>query len=576
MVDGSSVKIIFGSHQVPINVEAAAKASALWSVRLRDRARWRTSTKASERVLEQVVRALADFGLEDEMRSKLAREQQAELVFDFSQASNSLKSVADMPWEAMLALATTRERARRPITIFRTYLSAEPTEEEKEPPSATSESGSRPPILFVSSAPCGLDNIYDFDIEETLVVGDSPEATHNFDILRNPSRPEFSQRVTRLKPICVHLSGFDPRQAHHNSVDFVRAVDRGAVRASEHSVKEWIRVTTWQIGARSTRTPAALLFGAGPQAEAAEGGHRTHTEPQARDAPPDALVALCCDFGKVTPLLNRLSAKLREVVDLSLKGLAFAEIGAILGIEEGTARLRFFRAVERLREWLFPRAGPRPTSGGRRPFGRAELGWVESRSRCDASKHLTRQAISATLSRYHQSAVPWVPMGRGASGFVGCAARASRVRRTGGAPRTPTRRSAVRRGVVHRRGPAGTAGASCPSSSLLTPRLRTAWWVRLQRTSFWRHDASERSPILLSSGRYRIGASNRPTFAEGLLPVFGVQTDSPYAAPKHLQAVDQHLGRRLFFRARCGGATEKERRCIGARYISATPTTIPT
>ena len=98
---------------------------------------------------------------------------------------------------------------------------------------------------------------------------------------------------------------------------------------------------------------------------------------------------LCRDYAKLAPLLGRLSAKLREVVDLSLEGFAYDEIAELLGIEEGAARLRFFRAVEKLREGLFPRAGPRPTRGGRRPFGRRELGWFESRSRAVGPNALT-------------------------------------------------------------------------------------------------------------------------------------------------------------------------------------------
>lgn len=62
-----------------------------------------------------------------------------------------------------------------------------------------------------------------------------------------------------------------------------------------------------------------------------------------------------------------LSPALREVLILSrYHGLAFAEIAAIVDCSEGVARVRLFRAVERLRKILPAGESPARAAGGSR------------------------------------------------------------------------------------------------------------------------------------------------------------------------------------------------------------------
>lgn len=183
------------------------------------------------------------------------------------------------------------------------------------------------------------------------------------------------------------------------AVAFFNAVDRGAVRSSEHSVKEWIRVAIWRTAARSMRAPAALLFAAGADERGVTEGHAEDARaPQAREASPESLAVARSDYGaKVAPLLGSLSAKLRVVLDLWLAGAEHEEIAAEVGITVATSRVRLHRAIEELREALFPRAGPRPEGGGRRPFGLGELGWVERRASKAHRRDLTNGTMCANV-----------------------------------------------------------------------------------------------------------------------------------------------------------------------------------
>lgn len=49
-------------------------------------------------------------------------------------------------------------------------------------------------------------------------------------------------------------------------------------------------------------------------------------------------------------LLPTLPEKYREIVDLRLQNKSYAEVGQALGISESSAKVRHFRAVEKLRE----------------------------------------------------------------------------------------------------------------------------------------------------------------------------------------------------------------------------------
>jgi RNA polymerase sigma factor (sigma-70 family) len=61
---------------------------------------------------------------------------------------------------------------------------------------------------------------------------------------------------------------------------------------------------------------------------------------------------------EITAALARLESEDRQAVELNLLGKSYAEIGADLGISADAAKMRFHRAVQRLRRLLLP-----PTEG---------------------------------------------------------------------------------------------------------------------------------------------------------------------------------------------------------------------
>ncbi len=85
-----------------------------------------------------------------------------------------------------------------------------------------------------------------------------------------------------------------------------------------------------------------------------EGGQGVATAVEAEGAPSAEAGLIAHERGgRVRAALEALPEAQREVVRLHrFEGLSFAEIGAALGITEGAAKLRAFRAYERLREAL--------------------------------------------------------------------------------------------------------------------------------------------------------------------------------------------------------------------------------
>jgi RNA polymerase sigma-70 factor (ECF subfamily) len=76
-------------------------------------------------------------------------------------------------------------------------------------------------------------------------------------------------------------------------------------------------------------------------------------EPVDPEPGPEAILGRHQEIARVRAAVLQLPPALREVLILSrYHGLSFAEIGQIMSCTEGAARVRAFRAVERLREIL--------------------------------------------------------------------------------------------------------------------------------------------------------------------------------------------------------------------------------
>lgn len=142
---------------------------------------------------------------------------------------------------------------------------------------------------------------------------------------------------------------------------FARTVGRGAV-AEDLLQTTFLKIHaargSWRPGERLR--PWAFTIAARVRIDWFRGQGRPEREldgegvvdPDPRDDPGDAfLVEERAE--RVHAALERLSEPQRAVVHLHrFEGLTFAEVGRVLGISEGAAKLRAFRAYAQLRELL--------------------------------------------------------------------------------------------------------------------------------------------------------------------------------------------------------------------------------
>ena len=120
---------------------------------------------------EQTERAfahLADFGVPDDEVRKLAAATHAEVVIPFVKEEFAWEARV-FPWEYVISAATRRLRGDRPLYVFRRirrYMQwPEEVLEVGTPILQTPEK-----LLYIESAPCHLDEHYQFLTERRLIV----------------------------------------------------------------------------------------------------------------------------------------------------------------------------------------------------------------------------------------------------------------------------------------------------------------------------------------------------------------------------------------------------------------------
>ena len=142
---------------------------------------------------------------------------------------------------------------------------------------------------------------------------------------------------------------------------FARSTGRGAV-ADDLLQSAFLKIhaarRSWRRGERLR--PWAFTIAARVRVDWLRKQGRTEREiegdepdpPDARDGPVEGVLAQE-RAERVRAALDRLSEPQRVVVQLhGFEGLSFAETGSVLGISEGAAKLRAFRAYAQLRELL--------------------------------------------------------------------------------------------------------------------------------------------------------------------------------------------------------------------------------
>ncbi|MFI5297835.1 MAG: RNA polymerase sigma factor [Polyangiales bacterium] len=183
------------------------------------------------------------------------------------------------------------------------------------------------------------------------------------------------------------------------AVAFVEAVDRGDLRASRSSLLAWFAVTTWRTAVRTTRTPAVLLFGAGPGTEDDDDDGSDVFVATTREASPLAHAERRSDLAKVAELVERLPAKLRAVLQHWLEGAASAETAERLGLEPVTARVYLKRAIDALVQALARLEGQSQRRRGLLPHSACEFRPARHPSARNVSILLTNFRVCGSVIR---------------------------------------------------------------------------------------------------------------------------------------------------------------------------------
>jgi hypothetical protein len=178
-----------------------------WRPIIRDRVRWRGTDARAELERQAQDQVLALLQGDRRALATVARARHAEL--EFRCEFDVLPALAQVPWEALLALATEGERYGRHLTITRCWRPEKlPTTSHPEP---------APEVLFAACAPGRLWATWGFDFEQKLVLGADQQPRPPS---KNPSLDDLVTELRQRRPRVVHLTGFDARQARRVGVTF--------------------------------------------------------------------------------------------------------------------------------------------------------------------------------------------------------------------------------------------------------------------------------------------------------------------------------------------------------------------
>jgi len=194
----------------PIEEAGLEDLSLRWSYVVWKRRRWRDSEKLVGGLADKAVEDLGGFDIKGGDLDKIAEYGVVEVGIP-----QSNRHLWYLPWEFLLATATSAARAGRSLLVIRRLLDplastvvAQGSEEQGEKP--------RLPLLFVQSLPGRLRHRYLFDIEYKLVRRAlRPRAdtlSESIRVLDTPTLKKLEAEVKNTIPVIVHLSGMDSRE----------------------------------------------------------------------------------------------------------------------------------------------------------------------------------------------------------------------------------------------------------------------------------------------------------------------------------------------------------------------------
>ncbi len=194
------------SYPVPGNLE---ELSLRWSYVVWKRRRWRDDEKLLAGLARHAVEDLGAFSIQAAELDQIAESDVVEAGLPYDN-----KHLCYLPWEFLLATATSARRAGRNLLVIRRLLKPAVPDPAPKPDSGPEAPGL--PLLFVQSAPGRLRRQYIFDTEYKLVrralhlhTDGSAESIH---VVDSPTLEKLRAEIQKSEPVIVHLSGVDSRE----------------------------------------------------------------------------------------------------------------------------------------------------------------------------------------------------------------------------------------------------------------------------------------------------------------------------------------------------------------------------
>jgi hypothetical protein len=186
-------------YTAPTNSEAL---SLRWSYVVWKRRRWRDDENLLSGLAQRAVKDLGEFGIRAGDLDNIAESHIVEVG-----VSRGSRHLWYMPWESLLATATTTRRAGENLMVIRQLLEPAIIVPLKDETRSTSSAS---PLLFVQSMPGRLRRPYTSDTEYRLVR--RALHLHGDHLIDTPTLEKIETEVARAQPRILHLSGVDSRE----------------------------------------------------------------------------------------------------------------------------------------------------------------------------------------------------------------------------------------------------------------------------------------------------------------------------------------------------------------------------
>jgi hypothetical protein len=181
-----------------------ARSAMEWTYVVGSRRRWSVSQEAARNQSSGAQQLLSKLDVDTDALAQIARAGIAEVSVDWLGEESRGWAARIMPWEYVVAAATSGLRRGAALTVVR-HLNGVAA------PRAPAGPFRR--VLFVRSEPGILEGHYSFETERDLIRASARVAEGDWSEIDNPTADMLRDRIASFKPDIVHLAGFDTHQA---------------------------------------------------------------------------------------------------------------------------------------------------------------------------------------------------------------------------------------------------------------------------------------------------------------------------------------------------------------------------